>query len=218
MPRNCLGILFYIQWMKNEKPKIIGITGGIGSGKTTAAKYFEELGFPLYNSDLRAKAIQNENPTVIQQIKAVFGEEAYTDEGLNRPFLAAITFNDKEKLKALNQIVHPAVFNDFKNWIDVQNADYVLKEAAILIESGSYKDCDLIIAVIADKEIRIARTMERDQISRAQVEARMNNQLSDEERITYSDYVIDNSQDLAYLQQQVKNIADKIKNYTNFED
>ena len=218
MPRKCLGILFYIQWMKNEKPKIIGITGGIGSGKTTAAKYFEELGFPLYNSDLRARTIQNENPEVIQQIKAVFGEESYTQEGLNRPFLAAVTFNDKEKLKELNQIVHPAVFNDFKNWIEAQKTDYVLKETAILIESGSYKDCDLIISVIADREIRITRTIERDNISRQQVEARINNQLSDEERITYSDYVIDNSQDLAYLYQQVKNIADKIKNYTNFED
>lgn len=218
MPRNCLGILFYIQCMKNEKPKIIGITGGIGSGKTTAAKYFEALGFPLYNSDLRARTIQNENPEVIQQIKTLFGEESYTEDGLNRPFIASITFNDKEKLKALNQIVHPAVFNDFKNWIAAQKTDYVIKEAAILIESGSYKDCDIIISVIANKEIRITRTIERDKISREQVEARIKNQLSDEERITYSDYVIDNSQDLAYLHQQVKNIADKIKNYTNFED
>lgn len=197
--------------MKKSTTKIIGLTGGIGSGKTTAAKYFEELGFPLYNSDLRARKLQNENPEVIQKIKDVFGEEAYNDEGMNRPFIASKTFNDKEKLKQLNAIVHPAVFNDFKTWIEEQNTDYVIKEAAILIESGSYKDCDIIISVVADKEIRIARTIERDGLTREQILNRMANQLTDEERKEYSDYIIDNSQDLNYLYQQVKNIVDNIK-------
>lgn len=197
--------------MKKSTIKIIGLTGGIGSGKTTAAKYFEELGFPLYNSDLRARKLQNENPKVIQKIKDVFGEEAYNDEGMNRPFIASKTFNDKEKLKQLNAIVHPAVFNDFKTWIEEQNTDYVIKEAAILIESGSYKDCDIIISVVADKEIRIARTIERDGLTREQILNRMANQLTDEERKEYSDYIIDNSQDLNYLYQQVKNIVDNIK-------
>ncbi|RLZ12714.1 dephospho-CoA kinase [Faecalibacter macacae] len=197
--------------MKKSTTKIIGLTGGIGSGKTTAAKYFEELGFPLYNSDLRARKLQNENPEVIQKIKDVFGEEAYNDEGMNRPFIASKTFNDKEKLKQLNTIVHPAVFNDFKTWIEEQNTDYVIKEAAILIESGSYKDCDIIISVVADKEIRITRTIERDGLTREQILNRMANQLTDEERKEYSDYIIDNSQDLNYLYQQVKNIVDNIK-------
>lgn len=197
--------------MKKSTTKIIGLTGGIGSGKTTAAKYFEELGFPLYNSDLRARKLQNENPEVIQKIKDVFGEEAYNDEGMNRPFIASKTFNDKEKLKQLNAIVHPAVFNDFKTWIEEQNTDYVIKEAAILIESGSYKDCDIIISVVADKEIRITRTIERDGLTREQILNRMANQLTDEERKEYSDYIIDNSQDLNYLYQQVKNIVDNIK-------
>lgn len=197
--------------MKINKPKIIGITGGIGSGKTTAAKYFEALGFPLYNSDQRARMIQNNNPEVIQAIKNVFGDESYTSEGMNRPYIASKTFKDKELLQQLNAIVHPAVFKDFKDWIEQQNTDFVIKEAAILIESGSYKDCDLIISVIADQEIRITRTIERDGLTREQVEARMKNQLSDEERKEYSDYIIDNSQDLMHLQKQVKNLAAIIK-------
>ncbi|HEY4539827.1 MAG TPA: dephospho-CoA kinase [Faecalibacter sp.] len=197
--------------MKINKPKIIGITGGIGSGKTTAAKYFEALGFPLYNSDQRARMIQNNNPEVIQAIKNVFGDESYTSEGMNRPYIASKTFKDKELLQQLNAIVHPAVFKDFKDWIEQQHTDFVIKEAAILIESGSYKDCDLIISVIADQEIRITRTIERDGLTREQVEARMKNQLSDEERKEYSDYIIDNSQDLMHLQQQVKNLAAIIK-------
>lgn len=197
--------------MKINKPKIIGITGGIGSGKTTAAKYFEALGFPLYNSDQRARMIQNNNPEVIQAIKNVFGDESYTSEGMNRPYIASKTFKDKELLQQLNAIVHPAVFKDFKDWIEQQHTDFVIKEAAILIESGSYKDCDLIISVIADQEIRITRTIERDGLTREQVEARMKNQLSDEERKEYSDYIIDNSQDLMHLQKQVKNLAAIIK-------
>ncbi|WP_322971843.1 dephospho-CoA kinase [Faecalibacter sp. LW9] len=197
--------------MKINKPKIIGITGGIGSGKTTAAKYFEALGFPLYNSDQRARMIQNNNPEVIQAIKNIFGDESYTSEGMNRSYIASKTFKDKELLQQLNAIVHPAVFKDFKDWIEQQNTDFVIKEAAILIESGSYKDCDLIISVIADQEIRITRTIERDGLTREQVEARMKNQLSDEERKEYSDYIIDNSQDLMHLQQQVKNLAAIIK-------
>lgn len=197
--------------MKINKPKIIGITGGIGSGKTTAAKYFEALGFPLYNSDQRARMIQNNNPEVIQAIKNVFGDESYTSEGMNRPYIASKTFKDNELLQQLNAIVHPAVFKDFKDWIEQQNTDFVIKEAAILIESGSYKDCDLIISVIADQEIRITRTIERDGLTREQVEARMKNQLSDEERKEYSDYIIDNSQDLMHLQKQVKNLAAIIK-------
>ena len=198
--------------MKNFNTKIIGLTGGIGSGKSTAAKYFEELGFPVYNSDLSARRIQNENPTVIQQIKEVFGEQAYDENGLNRPFIASESFQNKEKLQQLNAIVHPAVFEDFQEWIQQQNSPYIIKEAAILIESGSYKDCDLIIVVVADQEIRITRTIERDQLSREQILARMNNQLSDEERMDYADYTIDNSQDLPYLYQQVERIVNKIKN------
>lgn len=198
--------------MKNFNTKIIGLTGGIGSGKSTAAKYFEELGFPVYNSDLSARRIQNENEIVIQKIKKVFGENAYNENGLNRLFIAAESFQNKEKLSQLNAIVHPAVFEDFNAWIASQKSPYIIKEAAILIESGSYKDCDLIIAVVANQEIRITRTIERDQLTREQILTRINNQLTDEERMTYADFIIDNSQDLSYLYQQVERIVNKIKN------
>lgn len=203
--------------MNKKKPIIVGITGGIGSGKTTVAKHFEKLGFPLYNSDLEARNIQNSNPEVIHQIKTIFGEEAYNTDGLNRIFIANQVFNNKEKIKQLNNIVHPAVFEDFKNWVAQQNNDILFKEAAILIESGSYKDCDLIISVIADLDVKIDRIIKRDNFSKEQILARMTNQLKDEERVKYSDFIIDNSKDLDYLYQQVENIADKIKNNINFE-
>ena len=193
--------------MKSNQPKITGLTGGIGSGKTTAAKYFEQLGFPLYNSDLRAREIQNNNPIVINKIIEVFGDEAYISGEMNRPYIASITFNDKEKLQQLNQIVHPAVFNDFNEWISQQNSPYIIKEAAILIESGSYKNCDLIITVNANIEKRIERTIKRDNLQREQVEARIKNQLTDEERSSYADFVIDNSLDLPHLHHQIEEIV-----------
>lgn len=199
--------MFYLQSMKSIQPKIIGLTGGIGSGKTTAAKYFEELGFPLYNSDLRAKELQNNNTEVIQAITDVFGPEAYVNGEMNRPYIASITFTDKTKLQALNAIVHPAVFKDFNDWYHQQNTPYIIKEAAILIESGSYKNCDLIITVNADLETRIERTIKRDNLQREQVEARIKNQLSDEERASYADFVIDNSKDLSHLYHQIDEIV-----------
>lgn len=210
MPSLCLGILFYLHSMKSNQPKIIGLTGGIGSGKTTAAKYFEQLGFPLYNSDLRAKEIQNTNSEVIQAITKVFGPDAYVNGEMNRPYIASITFNDKEKLQALNAIVHPAVFQDFNEWINQQTSPYIIKEAAILIESGSYKNCDLIITVNAGIETRIERAIKRDQLQREQIEARIKNQLSDEERASYADFVLDNSKDLSHLYHQIDEIVNTL--------
>ena len=193
--------------MKSKQPQIIGLTGGIGSGKTTAAKYFKELGYPLYNSDLRAKELQNNNTEVIQAITDVFGPEAYVNGEMNRPYIASITFSDKTKLQALNAIVHPAVFKDFNDWYHQQTTPYIIKEAAILIESGSYKNCDLIITVNADLETRIERTIKRDNLQREQVEARIKNQLSDQERASYADFVIDNSKDLLHLYRQIEEIV-----------
>ena len=166
--------------MKNNQPFIAGITGGIGSGKTTAAKFFEELGVPVYNSDTRAKLIQNENSEVKVKIIEAFGDEAYNQSGLNRVYIAKQVFNNNEKLKQLNQIVHPAVFNDFEEWKKQQTSKIIMKEAAILIESGSYKDCDVVISVLMDKEKRIQRIMARDGFTEEQVMARINNQISDE--------------------------------------
>ncbi|WP_313360481.1 dephospho-CoA kinase [Empedobacter sp.] len=197
--------------MKNNQPFVAGITGGIGSGKSTAAKFFEELGIPVYNSDTRAKTIQNENSEVKVKIIAAFGEEAYNENGLNKPYLSKQVFQNNEKLKLLNSIVHPAVFQDFENWKKAQKSDIVMKEAAILIESGSYKDCDVVISVVVDIETRIARTIERDGLSREEILARINNQISDEERIAKSDFIIDNNGDLAHLKNEVEQTFIKIK-------
>ncbi|MBW1619324.1 MULTISPECIES: dephospho-CoA kinase [Empedobacter] len=197
--------------MKNNQPFVAGITGGIGSGKSTAAKFFEELGIPVYNSDTRAKTIQNENSEVKVKIIAAFGEEAYNENGLNKPYLSKQVFQNNEKLKLLNSIVHPAVFQDFENWKKAQKSDIVMKEAAILIESGSYKDCDVVISVVVDIETRIARTIERDGLSREEILARINNQISDEERIAKSDFIIDNNGDLAHLKNEVEETFIKIK-------
>lgn len=197
--------------MKNNQPFVAGITGGIGSGKSTAAKFFEELGIPVYNSDTRAKTIQNENSEVKVKIIAAFGEEAYNENGLNKPYLSKQVFQNNEKLKLLNSIVHPAVFQDFENWKKAQKSDIVMKEAAILIESGSYKDCDVVISVVVDIETRIARTIERDGLSREEIRARINNQISDEERIAKSDFIIDNNGDLAHLKNEVEETFIKIK-------
>ncbi|MDM1040629.1 MULTISPECIES: dephospho-CoA kinase [Empedobacter] len=197
--------------MKNNQPFVAGITGGIGSGKSTAAKFFEELGIPVYNSDTRAKTIQNENSEVKVKIIAAFGEEAYNENGLNKPYLSKQVFQNNEKLKLLNSIVHPAVFQDFEDWKKAQKSDIVMKEAAILIESGSYKDCDVVISVVADIETRIARTIERDGLSREEILARINNQISDEERIAKSDFIIDNNGDLAHLKNEVEQTFIKIK-------
>ncbi|MBY0065455.1 MULTISPECIES: dephospho-CoA kinase [Empedobacter] len=197
--------------MKNNQPFVAGITGGIGSGKSTAAKFFEELGIPVYNSDTRAKTIQNENSEVKVKIIAAFGEEAYNENGLNKPFISKQVFQNNEKLKLLNSIVHPAVFQDFEDWKKAQKSDIVMKEAAILIESGSYKDCDVVISVVVDIETRIARTIERDGLSREEILARINNQISDEERIAKSDFIIDNNGDLAHLKNEVEQTFIKIK-------
>jgi len=197
--------------MKNNQPFVAGITGGIGSGKSTAAKFFEELGIPVYNSDTRAKTIQNENSEVKVKIIASFGEEAYNENGLNKPFMSKQVFQNNEKLKLLNSIVHPAVFQDFEDWKKAQKSDIVMKEAAILIESGSYKDCDVVISVVVDVETRIARTIERDSLSREEILARINNQISDEERIAKSDFIIDNNGDLAHLKNEVEQMFIKIK-------
>lgn len=197
--------------MKNNQPFIAGITGGIGSGKTTAAKFFEELGVPVYNSDTRAKIIQNENSEVKVKIIEAFGDEAYNPSGLNRVYIAKQVFNNNEKLKQLNQIVHPAVFNDFEEWKKQQTSKIIMKEAAILIESGSYKDCDVVISVLMDKEKRIQRIMARDGFTEEQVMARINNQISDEERIQKSDFIIDNNGDLTHLKNEVEKTFIKIK-------
>ena len=193
-----------------KKPLIIGLTGGIGSGKTTLATYFISKGIPVYISDLEAKKVM-ENPEIINQIEVVFNESIFVNGEINREKLASIVFNDKEKLKQLNTIVHPAVKTHFENWVNHhQNNSILIKEAAILFESGSYKDCDAVISVIAPLENRIKRVIERDNTTAEKIMLRINNQMSDEERIAKSDYVITNNDS-----NDAKNQADEILKILN---
>lgn len=176
----------------NVKTKIIGLTGGIGSGKTTIANYIQSKGIPVYISDAEAKKVM-EQPEIIAKINATFNEDITTNNVLDRQKLANIVFNNPEKLKQLNAIVHPAVKIHFENWVKQnQNHPIIVKEAAILFESGSYKDCDVVISVITPLETRIERVVKRDSTTREKVLQRINNQLSDEQRIEKSDYIIKN--------------------------
>lgn len=172
--------------------KIIGLTGGIGSGKTTIAKLFQAEGVPIYISDEEAKKIMS-LPETIKAIEEVFGPEVLLNQQIDRKKLAAVVFNDEAKLKLLNEIVHPLVKKHFDDWVQSkQNFSFVIKEAAILFESGSYLFCDKIITVTASQETRIKRVMQRDHVSEHEVLERMKNQWSDEDRIAKSDFVIEN--------------------------
>ncbi|MEP6804777.1 MAG: dephospho-CoA kinase [Flavobacterium sp.] len=173
--------------------KVIGLTGGIGSGKTTIANYFAEMGVPLYIADDEAKKVM-QSDKIVEQIKTTFGNSIFKNEILNRPKLAEIVFNDKDKLAELNAIVHPAVKEDFEFWLQQNEMHkYVIYEAAILFESGRYKECDVIITVTAPEEIRIERVVKRDKTTREQVLSRMKMQWNDEKRISLSNFVINNS-------------------------
>ena len=187
---------------------VVGLTGGIGSGKSTIAKAFAALGIAVFNSDEQAKALIATDAQVKEHIIAAFGEEAFQNGEYNRAYIAQIVFNNSEKLAILNSIVHPAKY--FKQWAKKQTSPYVLKEAAILFESGSYKDCDYIITVTAPEEVRIARVMARDHCTEAQVRARMAQQWSDAQRIALSDAVIENI-DLESAKEQVKRINDELR-------
>ncbi|OMQ13268.1 dephospho-CoA kinase [[Flexibacter] sp. ATCC 35103] len=173
--------------------KVIGLTGGIGSGKTTIANYFAEMGIPVYIADDAAKKVM-QSANIIQQIKIAFGDSLFENENLNRAKLAEIVFNNADKLAELNSIVHPAVKKDFELWLlENKKHEYVIYEAAILFESGRYKECDVIITVTAPEEIRIERVVKRDNTTREQVLSRMKMQWNDEKRISLSNFVINNS-------------------------
>lgn len=174
----------------------IGLTGGIGSGKTTVANFFADLGVPVYIADTEARKLQNESEEVIQQITALFGPEAYKDGILDRKFISGKVFNDPEKLKALNNIVHPQVALHFDRWKEKQDAEYVIYEAAILFEKGGYKKCDFTILVVADHDTKIQRLQKRDASEISEIKARMNNQWPDEKKQKLADFVIEN-RDLA---------------------
>lgn len=172
----------------------IGITGGIGSGKTFICKLFEALGIPVYNADEEAKRLMNTDIRIKEKLIAQFGEATYKDGLLDRAFLADMVFSDKDKLELLNSIVHPIVIQEAKDWAERQTTRYSLKEAALLFESGSYKELDYTILVTAPMDMRIQRVIERDGATEQQVRERINKQLSDEEKLQLADFVIVNDE------------------------
>lgn len=172
--------------------KIVGLTGGIGSGKTTIANHFKTLGVPVYIADDEARILMN-SATILNKIKSAFGDELIIESVLNRERLAQIVFTNPGKLTELNKIVHPAVKKHFLKWLEKhKNYPYIIKEVAILFESGGYKECDFVITVVAPLESRIARVIKRDKSSRDAVLLRINNQWNDEDKIAKSDFVIHN--------------------------
>lgn len=185
--------------------KIIGLTGGIGSGKTTVANMFAELGVPIYIADVEAKKLTNRSKTIRRELTQLLGTRAYTEQGLDRAYVADRIFSDKELLQAVNKIIHPRVAVHFKKWALRQKAPYVIKEAAILFENGGYKECDAVILVTAPKAVRIARILSRDKTTKAEIEQRMDNQWSDEKKKEMADIIIDN-QDLKATKKRVAEI------------
>lgn|GEM_PF-61985 len=174
--------------------KTVGLTGGIGSGKSYVARIFEKIGVPVYDSDINAKLLMTNKSSVRSKIKSLLGSEAYTNKNeINRAYIAGKVFSNKKLLSGLNQIVHPAVREDFQKFL-VKNSDlpYLINEAALFVENGTYEDFDCLITVVSPMEVRIKRIKERDQTSRKDILARMENQSSDSEKIKLSDQVIYN--------------------------
>ncbi|MTI41599.1 dephospho-CoA kinase [Fulvivirga lutimaris] len=183
----------------------VGITGGIGSGKSLVCKIFSSLGIPIYDADSRAKWLTSNNETIKASIIAHFGAEAYTGVGLNREYIAGRVFNNKQELEVLNGIIHPEVGKDYKLWVESQSSAYVIKEAALMFESGSYKVLDKVINVTAPVPLRIQRVLKRDAFrTEKEIQAIIDKQLSDEERIKRSDYIINNDEQEMLIPQVLK--------------
>ena len=188
---------------------IVGLTGGIGSGKTTVANYFKKLGVPIYVADVEAKLIMGRSKVVRRELVALFGEKVYHENILDRKLIAEAIFNDRDLLAKMNAIVHPKVAAHFKKWCKKQDAPYAIKEAAIIFEHDMQHQYDQIITVVAEKEARIERVLSRDDRSRASIEKIMENQWSDKDKADKSDFIIENH-DLDSTEKQVKNIHAKL--------
>ncbi|HKL07431.1 MAG TPA: dephospho-CoA kinase [Bacteroidales bacterium] len=179
----------------------VGVTGGIGSGKTLVCEIFGHLGIPVFNADIEAKNIYSIDQDVIDQLKQLFGQDIYHKGKLKKDVLANIIFNDSKALDKVNSIIHPKVREYFLDWAEKQTSKYVIEEAAILFESNAYLDLDYIINVHARQDSRIERVMERDNISKEQVLNRMKNQLCDEKRMKLADFTIYNDDERMLLPQ-----------------
>lgn len=187
----------------------VGLTGGIGSGKTTVARLFTALNIPVYDSDTRAKKLMEAPGKLRTAITELLGEAAFTGKKLNRPYIAGKVFDDKDLLKQLNNLVHPAVKRDFRRWAALQDAPYVIQEAAILFENGTYKEHDKIILVTAPEEVRVARIMERDGSSEKEVRSRMEHQWKDSRKEALAHFTIVNT-DLECTRASVAGIHAKL--------
>ena len=182
----------------------IGLTGGIGSGKTTVAAIFNILGIPVFNADVEARQLMEKDTNIIGAIKEIFGENSYEKGVLNRSFIAKIVFENQEKLQLLNNLVHPVTILAATQWIKQQTAAYVIKEAALLFESGSVADLDYVIGVTAPKAMRIKRILERDMITEELALARMNNQIDEVIKMKLCDFVLVNDEQTLLIPQVLK--------------
>ena len=190
----------------------VGLTGGIGSGKTTVSNFLLDYGIPVYNSDSKGKTLMNANLELKNNIVSIFGERVYDNGILNTNLLSSIVFNDSTKIEQLNNLVHPKVAQDFNQWVGKNNNKPILvKEAAILIESGAYLNMDKIILVVSEKSTRINRVSKRDNSDLESIEKRINHQLTDNEKIKYADYIIENNSSLEHLKLEVLKVVNKIR-------
>jgi len=190
----------------------VGLTGGIGSGKTTVSNFLLDYGIPVYNSDSKGKTLMNTNLELKNNIVSIFGERVYDNGILNTNLLSSIVFNDSTKIEQLNNLVHPKVAQDFNQWVGKNNNKPILvKEAAILIESGAYLNMDKIILVVSEKSTRINRVSKRDNFDLESIEKRINLQLKDNEKIKYADYIIENNSSLEHLKLEVLKVVNKIR-------
>ena len=182
----------------------VGLTGGIGSGKTTVAKVFEILGVPVYYADAASKNLYTSDPQLMESVKQHFGEAVYTGNTLNRNVLAALVFNDPQKLDLLNKLVHPPTIRHAEAWMAQQTAPYIIKEAALLFESGSVSGLDYVIGVNTPKHLRLKRVMDRDGLTREEVLQRMNRQIDETIKMRLCDFVIQNTEQELMLPQILK--------------
>ena len=190
--------------------KIVGLTGGIGSGKTTVAQYFKNLGVPLFIADVEAKRLMNTSKVIKRKLESLFGEEAYINKSLNRVYIAEQVFGNPRKLSSLNDVVHPKVHQCFKKWVSKQKASYVIYEAAIIFELGRETEFDYTILVVADKEERIKRVLARDKTTKEHIEKRMDSQWTDDRKIPLADYIIRNTT-LKEIEKQVDQTHKKLR-------
>lgn len=193
----------------------IGITGGIGSGKTTVSKIIEKLGYPVFYSDLEAKNLMTTSEKIMTMVVELFGAQAYVNGELNRAYLAHVAFNNPSLLQALNQVIHPEVRNLFERFcLKNQHKKLIFNEAAILFETGAYKTFHANVLVTADEALRIERVCKRDHISEEQVKGRMKNQWDDSQKIPLADFVIYNNQEA--LEPQIERVLNELQNRVEF--